>query len=165
MVIAQHFGLPTRILDWTENPLVALYFSTKDSKDASGDGMLFAYRHGADAIDIESTMDPFAIDQTEVLRPPHLDQRVIAQQSVFTVEPTGLKKGGGRESSDLRYWHVSANHKDETREQLTKLGISESTLFPSLASVAADIKAAAVQKKLAEKILRINVEKTKTKPA
>ena len=53
MVIAQHFGLPTRILDWTENPLVALYFSVRDSKEASRDGTLFAYRHGADGIDIE----------------------------------------------------------------------------------------------------------------
>ena len=42
MVIAQHFGLPTRILDWTENPLVALYFSIRESEEASCDGTLFA---------------------------------------------------------------------------------------------------------------------------
>jgi hypothetical protein len=159
IVIAQHFGLPTRILDWTENPLVALYFSIRDRKEASRDGVLFAYRHGADAIDIESTINPFGIKQIELLRPPHLDQRVIAQQSVFTVEPTGLTKGSGRESSDLRYWHVSANHKDEIQEQLAKLGISESTLFPGLASVAAEIKAIAIQKKLVEKIFRRKADK------
>jgi FRG domain len=153
MVIAQHFGLPTRILDWTENPLVALYFSIRENKGTSRDGMLFAYRHGADAVDIESTISPFAISQIELLRPPHLDQRVIAQQSVFTVEPPGLTKEGGGESSDLRYWHVSANHKDEIREQLAKLGISESTLFPGLTSLAEEIKANAIRKNLAEQIL------------
>jgi len=106
MVLAQHFGLPTRMLDWTENPLVALYFSVRDRQDISNDGMLFAYRHGAQEIDIESSADRFAIDQIVLVRPPHLDQRVIAQQSVFTAEPPRFEKKRG-EGSDLNYWYVS----------------------------------------------------------
>ncbi|RZI98023.1 MAG: FRG domain-containing protein [Brevundimonas sp.] len=115
LILAQHFGLPTRLLDWTENPLVALYFAVRDNDGVSDDGQLFAYRHGTAGIDLESTVDPFSVQRVEVVRPPYIDQRVIAQRSVFTVEPHPLE-GEETESEDLRYWNVSVlRRRDSSR--------------------------------------------------
>jgi hypothetical protein len=39
LFLAQHYGLPTRLLDWSENPLVAAYFAVQDLDD---DGCVWA---------------------------------------------------------------------------------------------------------------------------
>ncbi len=44
ITLGQHHGLPTRLLDWTSNPLVALFNAVNDEKNENKNGVIFAYR-------------------------------------------------------------------------------------------------------------------------
>lgn len=41
LAIAQHHGLPTRFMDWTTNPLVALYFAVRNTGGRSSDSAVY----------------------------------------------------------------------------------------------------------------------------
>jgi len=45
LVKMQHYGLPTRLLDMTHNPLVALFFACEATEDSEVDGSVYALRN------------------------------------------------------------------------------------------------------------------------
>lgn len=93
LAIGQHYGLETRLLDWTRNPLVGLYFAVREDPNyAGGDSALFALR-GLSALPTSENIDPWKVRGVRLWHPPSLVERIGRQSGLFTLHQMGDKGG------------------------------------------------------------------------
>lgn len=131
LAIAQHHGMATRLLDWTESLLVAAFFAVEQAGQ-QGEALIYGVSD-LPVIDSEQVTDPFSVDEVSIYRPRHIDLRIAAQRSVFTVHPDPTRPF---HHPNLRRWTISGDACRDLKRVLDACAINYASLFPDLQGLA-----------------------------
>jgi len=162
--LMQHYGAPTRLLDWTDGALLALYFAVRELKeprdaavwvldpswlnDKTLGGDEETYLQGVLLPEWKETDPWFPKPFEEVLHPkmplaldpPHVARRVSVQRSHFTIHGTdrnGLDRLVGQKNS--RLVKIGQTGIINILDDLATHGIVETTVFPDLEGLSREL--------------------------
>ncbi len=132
LALAQHHGLPTRLLDWTLNPLVAAWFAVEKKKFV-GDSAVYIYTL-KEIIKPEQmqckSFTPFSVDSVARFFPPHLTPRIRVQAGLFTVHPHPWQVLPDDDS--LVQLRIVSHFREKLKRILYRYGVHSQSLFPDL---------------------------------
>ena len=129
LAVAQHHGLATRLLDWTENILVAAYFACNDGPQR--DAVIYAL-NTQNISRAEMDASPFLLTTDAIFHPRHSTPRIAAQSGLFTVHADPAQEF---ESPALERIIIPKSLIVELFGTIRTYGFKKSKLFPGLDSV------------------------------
>ena len=179
LFLMQHFGVPTRLLDWTENPYLALFFGLTSARyDRTPTGPQFTTDVAIwvlKPIEWNNTTLPFD-PPPGIISPPdtllnsylpapatgattsrgrdpvallgiHNSPRIVAQKGVFTLFGSNVNPMEQTYQTSTSYpadclvkLSIGRNLVGALIEGLTRIGITDSVVYPDLEGLAREIK-------------------------
>ncbi len=149
LAIAQHYGLATRLLDWSMNPLVACYFACAEASNL--DGAVYIFEAPSQFISKTHFDEIIASKGVYGYIPNVITARVNNQKGLFTIHSDATKEieisksflgDGGPNLTKIIF---PAIFKTDVVEMLDDYGINRASLFPDLDGLSAHINSGTIQ--------------------
>lgn len=160
LAIARHYGLETRLMDWTTNPLVALYFASLGDEDV--DGIVYMVKPRPSEMFFSHELEnvsPFSFGTKDIkklfkdrgeekeqiakmviekdppifYKPFQVSERIIKQEAILLVQPDPRN-----EFNHSTMFKVKVDKKFKTKilNELDIMGINAKSLFSGLGGIA-----------------------------
>ncbi|MCK5116228.1 MAG: FRG domain-containing protein [Candidatus Aegiribacteria sp.] len=155
LFVMQHYGAPTRLLDWTEGALVALFFAVENIQCESDATVWTLHPWKLNEWTLKINRVPLASDDEmsdyclgdpstvnrrinamypAAIRPSRMSSRILAQRGAFTIHGckiSGIQRLNMRKKF-LQRIYIEGKAKREIRRELLMVGIGRNTIFPEL---------------------------------
>ncbi|BFU89937.1 MAG: hypothetical protein NTAFB01_11240 [Nitrospira sp.] len=149
-MVMQHYSCPTRMLDWTLSPYVALYFAVEQSLQSDGAVWFFSSsfletvtvnRYGRLRPDTQEQLETHDIVAAYPIEAMQHTGRSASQQAVFTIcthvladhaDAISEAFAGQKDLYQLNKIIIPARLKDDFLSRLRTMNITPSAMFPGL---------------------------------
>jgi hypothetical protein len=139
VALAQHHGLPTRLLDWTLNPLTSLWFAVRRPPHEETTGVVWVLRPAAGDYAGDDEKNAFPTDRHRVFAPVHVSDRIVAQGAWSTIhcgnpDPPHFEplEESGEFGEKLIKVVIPPARFAHFRTFLNRYGVNSASIFPGL---------------------------------
>jgi hypothetical protein len=149
LALAQHHGMATRLLDWTENPLIAMWFSMSPKSEIINSDYSVVWGLNVpkeDIINSTEAMDPFKGGTTKIFKPNHITKRISAQFGWFTIHKHNHGKKFVSFENNKKYRQrlfkikIQSECFVECKRRLHNFGINHASMYPDIDGLAKHVE-------------------------